>query len=344
MNESTWNSPGPPPWPRRRMISVIAAMASLPLYPFVSRAAAPAAAERLQWRGRALGATAAITLAHPDSAALRRTLANCVGEIRRLERVFSLFEPESELCRLNRDGRLPAPSLDLRVVMAESHRISTRTGGAFDVTIQPLWSVYSEHFRRRPGDASGPSEREIEGALASVDYRLVDIAAKRIAFMRPGMAATLNGIAQGYITDRVGAILRAEGFDRVLVNTGEIAALNRPADNRPWRVAIENPTTGNAPEAPLSLVNQAVATSRGGATRFDRAGRYHHLFNPATGRSAHTHESVTVIADSAMTADALSTALAVAPLAPNAEMLRTCGAERALVVDARGKPAWIGAN
>lgn len=345
MKRIAGNSHASAAWPRRRMLSVIAAAASLPLYPLASRATFSATREQVEWRGQALGATAAITLGHPDSAALHRTLAHCVEEIRRLERVFSLFEPDSELRRLNRDGRLAAPSLDLRIVMAESHRISTLTGGAFDITVQPLWSLYSRYFRRHPDDAAGPPDPEIAVALARVDYRLVDMTARRIAFMRPGMAATLNGIAQGYITDRVSGILRAEGFDRVLVNTGEIAALNRPMANRPWRVAIENPTPTKFPrDATLSLVNQAVATSRGSATRFDRAGRFHHLFNPTTGRSALTRQSVTVIANSAMTADALSTALAIMPRMPPLEMLRDGGAERALLVDTQGRPEWIGAT
>jgi thiamine biosynthesis lipoprotein len=316
----------------------------MPLLPGASRSAAPAGPELLRWRGRALGAMSTITLAHPDTLVLRRTLAHCVNEIRRLEGVFSLFEPGSELRRLNRDGRLAASSLDLRIVLAEAHRISTFTDGAFDVTVQPLWTVFSTHFRRHPDDAAGPSRRDIERARGLVDYRMLETGAGNIAFARHGMAATLNGIAQGYVTDRIGAILHSEGFGRVLVDVGEIAALAPPGENKPWRVAVEDPDHTGRHTARLALSNQAVATSRGAATRFDTAGRHHHLFDPSTGRSAAARGSVTVVANSAMTADALSTALAVSQNPPNPALLRACGAERALILDGRGKRTWIGEN
>lgn len=329
------------PWPRRRVLSVVAAAAGMPLLARASQPVAPPARGLLRWRGRALGATSTITLAHPDTGRLRRTLEHCVNEIRRLERLFSLFEPGSELCRLNRDGRLDAPSLDLRIVLAEARRISELTDGAFDVTVQPLWRLYSAHFRRHPNDAAGPSARAIELARSRVDYRMLETTASRVAFLRGGMAATLNGIAQGYVTDRVAAILRSEGFARVLLDVGEIAALGPPVDASPWRVAIEHPEHSERHTARIALSNRAIATSRGAATRFDRRGRHHHLFDPATGRSAMAHRSVSVIAKAAMTADALATALAVSRALPAPALLRAAGAERALIINARGSHGWI---
>ena len=344
MTDRTRHGSSAAPWPRRRVLSVIAAAAGMPLLPGASQAAAPAGPELLRWRGRALGAMSTITLAHPDTLVLRRTLAHCVNEIRRLEGVFSLFEPGSELRRLNRDGRLTAPSLDLRIALAEAHRISTITGGAFDVTVQPLWTVFSAHFRRQPDDAAGPSRRDIERARGLVDYRMLETGSGSIAFARHGMAATLNGIAQGYVTDRIGAILRSEGFGRVLVDVGEIAALAPPNNGKPWRIAVEDPDNTGRQTARLALSNQAAATSRAKATRFDTAGRHHHLFAPSTGRSAASRGLVTVVADSAMTADALSTALAVSQDPPAPALLRASGADQALIIDGRGKRIWIGAN
>lgn len=331
-------------WPRRRLLSVIAAAAGIPLLPRATDSATLARPERLRWRGRALGAVSTITLAHPDTTVLRRALAHCVNEIHRLEGLFSLFEPNSELCRLNREGQLPTASLDLRIVLAEARRISALTDGAFDVTVQPLWRLYSAHFREFPDDHAGPPPRAVEQARNLVDYRMLETNAGGVAFARRGMAATLNGIAQGYVTDRVGAILRSEGFDRVLVDVGEIAAFAPPRDDTPWRIAVEDPERTGRNTARLALSNQAVATSRGKATRFDRTGQHHHLFDPSTGRSAVTQRSVTVIANNAMTADALSTALAVSAAAPDIALLRACGADRTLIVDERGESNWIGVS
>jgi thiamine biosynthesis lipoprotein len=151
------------------------------------------------------------------------------------------------------------------------------------------------------------------------------------------MAVTLNGIAQGYITDRIAAILRNEGFDRVLANLGEIVALKPPEGRAGWPVRIADPDGRRDAQDAMLLVNRAIATSAGGATRFDRAGRHHHLFDPRTGRSAHRHRAVSVISQSAALSDALSTALAILPPAETGPLMRAAGAERAIFLGRTGR-------
>lgn len=321
---------------RRRAITLLAAAAGLPLGAS-SRRAPPV----FEWQGQALGARARLILAHPDPAAARRAAAHAVAEIARLERIFSLFLDGSELTRLNRDGRLVRPSLDLRIVLAEACRLGTVTGGAFDVTVQPLWRLFRRHFAERPGDAQGPAPGRIAAARALVDYRAVDLDGTRIALARPGMAVTLNGIAQGYITDRVADLLRNQGFGRVLVQLGETRALGRPDPARPWRLAVPDPADPSRQLARLAVTDQAVATSSGPAARFEPSGRHHHIFDPATGSSAHGQQSVTVIAPSAMTADGLATALAVARPAAAPNMLRAGGGSKALILAAGGARRWF---
>ncbi len=309
---------------RRRVLTLLGAAAGLPL---VAGRAARGTLPVFEWRGQALGAEARLLLAHPDEAEARRAAGRCVAEVARLERIFSLFDPASELSRLNRDGRLAAPSHDLRILLADSQRFGELSEGAFDVTVQPLWRLYADHFARPGHDPAGPSERRIAAASRLVDYRKIDLAPGRIALAAPGMGITLNGIAQGYITDRAADLLRDSGFDSVLVQLGETRALGGP-----WRVGLADPRGGSETTADLDLVNQAVAVSSGAAARFDPAGRHHHLFDPATGASALRTLAVTVIAGRATAADALSTALAVAPPEAGEKLLREAGAVRALVV------------
>jgi thiamine biosynthesis lipoprotein len=126
------------PLTRRRTLTVLAAAAGLPL------AGIPGAAARapeLEWRGQALGGPARIVIRHPDERRVRRVLEHCVREVARLEAVFSLYRPQSEVSRLNTDGRLAEASHDLRLVMAEAQRFGTLSGGLFDVTVQPLWQL-----------------------------------------------------------------------------------------------------------------------------------------------------------------------------------------------------------
>ncbi len=298
---------GPAPT-RRRFIAIAAAVAGLPL------AALPAGAAQAplhRWSGIALGAKAEIALHDPDAARARRLIAACVAEIDRLEDVFSLYRPESAICRLNRAGRLAAPPLELVALLAEARAYAERTDGAFDVTVQPLWRLYAAHFARAGADARGPGEAALARVRALVDHRALEIDAAEVRFARPGMAITLNGIAQGFITDRVAALLRDAGMTDVLLDIGECRALGRHPDGRPWRIGLRRAAEPESVARTIALADGAVATSAGSASPFEPSGRWHHLFDPATGRPAQAAGQVSVIAPSATMADALSTALAV---------------------------------
>ncbi len=233
-------------------------------------------------------------------------------EIDRLENVFSLFRHDSELSRLNRDGIVAAPAHELRLLMADARRYGALSGGAFDVTIQPLWRLYRRHFARRPNDRDGPGPRAVGHALSLVDYRGIDLDRRLVRLARPGMAVSLNGIAQGYLTDRIAGMLRDAGMTGVLVDLGEIrvVAADRGAA---WRIGLEDPLRPGAVRGSLSLSSGSIATSGGYGSHFDAAGRFHHLFDPATGRCPGGIIAASAIAPTATVADALATSVAVSP-------------------------------
>ena len=132
------------------------------------------------------------------------------------------------------------------------------------------------------------------------------------------MSVTLNGIAQGYITDRVVDLLRAGGIEHSVVDMGEVRVLDDRPDSGPWTVGLADPQQPERVVRSIGVIDQAVATSAGAALEFDAAGRFNHIFDPRTGTSARLHRMVTVIASSATAADALSTAFSLTP-APLAE-------------------------
>ena len=295
---------------RRRFVAIAAAAAGLP---FAAIRAGAETSHLHRWSGIALGAAAEIVLYDPDAAHARWLIARCIAEIDRLEDVFSLYRPESAICRLNRDGRLTAPPLELVDLLAETRSFSERTEGAFDVTVQPLWRLYAAHFARPDTDPRGPGEAAHARVQALVDYRAVEIEPAEVRFARRGMAVTLNGIAQGYITDRVATLLQDAGMGDVLLDIGEVRALGRHPDGRPWHVGIRRAAQPETVARTVMLADRAVATSAGIASPFDASGRHHHLFDPATGRPTPGAGQVSVIAPNATMADALSTAIAVSP-------------------------------
>lgn len=302
---------------RRRFITISAAAAGLPVLPILPAAAgadrAHAAGLRV-WRGTALGADALLQIHHPDPEAASRLIRRSLGEVERLERIFSLYRPDSALVRLNRDGQLMAPPTDLVTLLSSSIQFGQLTGGAFDVTIQPLWRLHAEHFSSTDPDPEGPGRAAIERALALVDYRSVEVDPARIRLARAGMAVTLNGIAQGYVTDRVVDLLREEGITSSLVDMGEIRAIGRRPDGNAWMAGLEDPTAPGRISEQIELPDQAIATSGGYGLQFDQAGRFNHLLDPCSGASAHDYLAVSVIASNATTADALSTAFMFMPM------------------------------
>lgn len=323
---------------RRRVLSVLAASAALA--PGVPALLARESRYVFEWSGTALGARVQLRFVHDDESAVRTAAAMAATEIDRLENVFSLYRSQSELCRLNRDGELQRPSLDLVDLLRQATDISVLSAGAFDVTVQPLWQLYRDHFARNPSDELGPDQRAIAAARALVDFTGMDISHARIALAKQGMAVTLNGIAQGYITDRIADLLRDRGFRNVLIDLGEITALGRPPSAEGWPVRIEYPAGGGV-LASLLLQNRSVATSQGRASSFDGAGRHHHIFDPATGRSASGYRSVSVVADRATFADGLSTAFSVMPQPDAAALTARLAGIEPWMFDADGKSIRI---
>ena len=303
-------TPSPPhKLTRRRMIAVTAASA-LALLP----GSVLAAPRHSVWRGVALGAETQIQLAHPDEHLARDVLKRCIGEVRRLEAMFSLYQPDSALNRLNRDGMLSDPAFEFTELIASAYQISEETVGAFDVSVQPLWTLYADHFAQPGADPSGPSEQHVRRALDLIDHRAIKLSPGRITLSRPGMELTLNGIAQGFITDRIAALLRRNGFRDVLVHLGETYAGGTKGDGQPWRAGIAAPDAPTGLATLVELKNRALATSAPGGHPFSGDGRHHHLFDPRSGLSVTPYYSVSVSSPSAMTADALSTAFSVMPL------------------------------
>lgn len=241
------------------------------------------------WRGSALGGEARISLYGADAELARNALEQAAAEIDRLENIFSLHRPASELRRLNAAKFLAGPSRDLLDQIAGAVDWRARTHAAFDPAIQRIWEAVA-----MGGDASG-----IKRDRAGEDIR---ITAASIA-LGSNTELSLNGIAQGRIADRVSDVLAAAGFEDIVVDAGELRLPGRE------RRAVGIP----AAKAAVSVARVGIATSEPRSLVFDQATWRHHLVDPLTGKSPRYWESISVFAPTAETADALSTAFAVLP-------------------------------
>ncbi|HRP29921.1 MAG TPA: FAD:protein FMN transferase, partial [Burkholderiaceae bacterium] len=286
---------------RRRFVSIIAGCAALS--PLASLGKSGAASQVSVWKGVAMGAAAEMTLVYPDRAKAQALIAECSAEIDRLEAILSLYRPDSALARLNAAGELRDPPAELVELLSFSLALARASGGAFDPSVQPLWRLYADHFAAPDAPAAGPAREAIARVLRVVDHRQVEVEveADRIRLHRPGMALTLNGVAQGYVTDRAIELLRAAGFDDVLVDLGEARVRGHRPDGGAWRAAVADPrddgrTLFELPLAETRGALPALATSAGSGTPIGPDPRINHLFDPHTGRSANRLLSVSVAA------------------------------------------------
>jgi thiamine biosynthesis lipoprotein len=316
---------------RRRAIRVLAAAAGLPLLAAGVRATVPTG-RFFGWQGEVLGAASELTLWHWDEALARRAILKVRHEIERYERIFSLYRDDSAIVRLNRDGALVRPSPELVEVIDASQGLGVLSNGAFDITVQPLWRVYEEHFWSCSRVESDIASRALDVARTRVDFRRLQPGTARID-LALGMGVTLNGIAQGYVTDRIADLLRHEGFEQAMVDLGEFRALGKHPEDRAWRAGLRGGRT-------IELSNEALAVSGGYGTIFEPSGRFHHIFDPASGASANALREVAVVAPRAMIADGLATAICVAGEARAPELLAPYDA-RAIVTRLDGTPVEI---
>lgn len=255
----------------------------------------------------AFGGVARITVYHRDRRLGQAAIDEAFRQVKTVERLMSIYDPRSQVYRLNRDGMLPEPDRHVLAVLDQAQALSALTRGAFDVTVQPLWRVYR--------DSALPSGRPLPAdrlrASARVGWKALRLERHMVGFAKPGMQVTLNGLAQGYAADLALSALRAHGISHALVDTGEFGACGSGRRRSPWRIGVADPREPDALAATMLLDGRSAATSGDYAASFTPDFVHHHIFDPATGESPQELSSVTVVAPSGMLADGLSTAFMV---------------------------------
>jgi thiamine biosynthesis lipoprotein len=289
--------------------------------------------------GLAFGTTVSVAAVDDGrgAAGWARVLDDAFAAIRAVQKAADLFDAKSEISRLNRDGRLDHPSADLAALVAHALALAQASGGAFDPTVQPIWQVWR--------DADGrPDEADLARARALVDFRAVRLADDAIRFERPGMAMTLNALAQGHAADRVAAVMRAHGVADAFLDTGEIGVRGRRAAGRPWRVGVEKAHARDLLMGRIAVADaRFVATSADDRTFWRPDFSEHHIVEPWSGHSPRDVAEVVVTAASGLVADGLSTALMVTGAGEaGRRLLAAAGDAGALVIAKSGETTVLG--
>jgi len=268
-----------------------------------------------------------------DHARAADALERAERRVLELDEALSAFRPESEVSLLNASAGCKEVSvgLDTMFLLKESKRYSELTDGAFSVTTRPLSALWELNARC----GAVPSRAEIEQAMLLIcdgDIALDDEAGTAM-LKRFGQAVDFGGIAKGYAADEVRRILLEGGVTSALINLGgTVISLGRERS-----VGIQHPDrcTGIAMGRVTMLDNCAV-TSGDYERYYEVEGvRYHHILDPRTGYPSRSNlRSVTLIGESAMELDALSTAIFALGAEEGLPLAERAGVESVVVTNA----------
>lgn len=233
--------------------------------------------------------------------------------VERLENIFSRTAESSDISRVNdAAGKSPVlVSSEVLYVTQKALHYAALSSGAFDPTIGPLidvWGFLGQDYRV-------PEADQLKNALSLVDHTLINVddALSTVYLPEEKMVLELGGIAKGYIVDQALDILRAAGVEHAFINAGgDIGLLGLNPEGEPWQIGVRHPRELNVIIAVIPMHGGAIVTSGDYERSFEDEGvDYHHILDPVKGYPARGLASVTIIAETAIEADALSTAVFV---------------------------------
>lgn len=254
-------------------------------------------------------------------------------EAHRLECLLSRFLPGSDISRVNLNSgkRNETVSNETFEILSFALKLSTISKGLFDITVGPLVDLWDYKNAIDP-----PSGNELKQILPLVNYKdlILDSIQKTAALKKPGQSVDLGGIGKGFASDCLIEMLQEYDVKSAFSNIGgNVSTLGNKPDGSPWWVGIRHPRQNGLLGA-VAVNGKAVVTS-GDYERYfigKDGKRYHHILNPITGYPSEAGlVSVTIVADSAMTADALSTAVFVSGLERGLDMIEKNESEAILV-------------
>ncbi|PWB47127.1 MAG: hypothetical protein C3F12_03845 [Candidatus Methylomirabilota bacterium] len=330
---------------RRRFITAIAGSAGGMLFGLVWPGTARSnSTQRTLALGRLLmGTVVEIEANHPDLSIARNAIEASLQRMEDVDRLMSVFQSDSEIGLVNRAAatRAIAVGQETFTVLTEAQQIGRISGGALDVTVHPLVQLWQRAAMRD----RLPSSQEVEAAVGLVSYDglSLDPRYRRVRLQRAGMGIDLGGIAKGYAVDVAAETFAHNGVRSGLIDAGgDLRAVGRNRDGAIWRVGLRHPLAPSRLLLAVLVEDEGVATS-GNYFRYVTIGgrQYGHLLHPQNGLPANAALSATVVAGSAMRADALATAAMIHGTDAMTFIRRLRGVEGIVVNPLAGRPGKV---
>ena len=291
-----------------------------------------------------MGTSVEITVSRVEPKTAEEAMEAAFQEVERINRLMSHYRPDSEVSQISRHAgqkevRVSPETLE---VIERALYFSHLSEGSFDITIGPVFRLWN--FR----EGKIPEEGLLKENLERVDYRKIKIdRARSTVFLEvPRMELDLGAIAKGYAVDRACVVLKKSGIANFLVNAGgDLKVGGEKEKGLSWTIGVRHPRLPSDFIAKLKPKESGVATSGDYEKSFVIDGeRYHHILVHSTGLPARECQSVTILAPSAMDADALATTVFVLGPKKGFTLIEKMPSVHAIIVDRRGSvllsPNW----
>lgn len=290
------------------------------------------------WQGQAdiMGTEIKVELWHAQRAEACVAIAAVMSEMQRIDAEMSPYKKSSRLSKLNANAAEGFVEVgeELFGLISRSQGYSQLTGGAFDITYASAGRYYDYRNGKKP------TSEELAKSINAINFRHLELNHRNysIRFLNPHVYVDLGGIAKGHAVDSGIRILREFGIEQAMVSAGGDSQIIGDRRGEPWVVGVKHPRNESAEVAVLPLLDASISTS-GDYERFfiEDGVRYHHIIDPASGKSAYKVRSVTVIGAESTATDALSTSVFVMGAKRGIELINRLIGIDAIVVDGEGR-------
>ena len=286
-----------------------------------------------------LGSPFEITVVAKDTIQANEYIDSAVNEVKRIENLISDWIPTTQISEVNRNAGLKPVKVDAEVIelVTRANKISKLTNGAFDISYASMDKIWKFDGSMK----AMPTPEAIKKSVEKIGYQniIINEQDKTIFLKTEGMKLGLGGIGQGYIADKVKAVLQSKGCTSGIVNvSGDINTWGKQIDGKLWSVGIINPMNKNKVFATFPLEDSAVETS-GSYEKFVifNGIRYSHIIDPRTGYPATGIVSVSVFAKQTEIADAMATGIFVLGVDVGLDLVNQLKGIECIIVDDKGK-------
>ncbi len=256
-----------------------------------------------------MGSRFEFTAVTADSVLAMKAIANGIKEVKRIEKLISSWDPQSQTADINAHAGIKPVKVDLELyqLIGRSLKVSALTQGAFDISYASLDKIW----KFDGSVAALPPKSMIEKSVAKIGYEkiILDQKNQSVYLSEKGMKIGFGAIGKGYAANKAKQVMQSTGIVNGVVNAGgDLISWGKQSEGKNWRIGIANPKNKLQIMSWLDISDMAVVTS-GNYEKFiliDNT-KYSHIIDPRTGYPSKGIKSVTIFCPNAELADALAT-------------------------------------